>query len=402
MFVYNNSGLGTSKWGISIIHNMINVLVADDSAFMRLAIDKMLSRDPEFNVIGFCSNGEEVLEKLKTLQPDVLTLDIEMPKMNGLEVLDKIMKTRPIPILMVSSLTVEGAEETIKALELGAVDVVAKPGSFVSLKITDIFEELSRKIKAAAKAKVYQKPLTLQIHNPKLKFLAERIKERAERIAKEINLKDYKPLINIPTQQSEEILESFDFTPELIILGISTGGPISLQKIIPELPADLPCGVIIAQHMPLGFTKTLSQRLDFTSKIEVKEAEDGDVIKPGRVLVAPSGFQTRVKKRFVGYSIQVTDETEKNYLYKPCIDILLSSAAEMYKNKVLGIIMTGMGNDGSKGALEINKAGGKIFAQSEDSCVVSSMPAAVIKAGVADKIYSLEQMSKAIIQLFQK
>lgn len=387
---------------------MINVLIADDSAFMRLAIDKMLSKDPEFNVVGFCSNGEEVLEKVKVLKPDVLTLDIEMPRMNGLQVLEKIMSINPLPIVMVSSLTMEGSEETVRALELGAIDVVAKPSSFISLKITDISEELSRKLKIAAKAKIFHTiSSTPQVTNPKLRFLTERIRNNAEKLAKDINLKNYKPVTSLPPVHHEKPEEKIfkheiNFKPDLVLIGISTGGPAALQKIIPGLPQDLPCGVIIAQHMPQGFTKTLANRLNQTSKLEVKEAEDGDAIKPGRVLVAPAGFQTRIRKRFAGYCVQITDDSDKNYLYKPCIDVLFSSAAEMYKNKTLGIIMTGMGNDGTKGSIEINHAGGMVFVQSEDTCVVSSMPNSVVKAGVANKVFSVDVMPNAIAGLFSK
>lgn len=396
---------------------MINILIADDSAFMRLSIDKMLSREPEFNVIGFCTDGEEVLPKVLELKPDVLTLDIEMPKMNGLQVLEKLMEVHPMPVIMVSSLTKQGTEETIKALELGAIDVIAKPGSFVSLKITDIFNELSQKIKYASKARIRKKVEKIpEINNTKLKFLAERIRNRAEQIAKDINLRDYKPLIKVPNEQKNEIIPSseqkekvieskassiVDFKPEIILIGISTGGPASIQKIILDLPEDFPCGIVIAQHMPLGFTKTLATRLNSLSRIEVKEAEEGDIIKPGRVLIAPSGMQTRIRKRFLGFYTAISKDEDKNYIYKPSIDVLFTSAAEMYRSKTLGIIMTGMGNDGTQGCHEIKKYNGKVFAQSEESCVVSSMPHSVIKEGLTDKIYHLDSMSHAIINLFK-
>ena len=229
---------------------MIKVLIADDSAFMRLAIEKMLSRDSDFEVIGFCSNGEEVIEKLKTLKPDVLTLDIEMPRMNGLEVLDLIMSTNPIPIVMVSSLTTEGAEETIKALELGAIDVVAKPNSYVSLKITDIYDELALKLKSASKARVLKK-IPLKTSGSNLRFLRERIRVKAEEIAKEVKIKDYVPITKVVgslDHKKEHFIEKerTNFKPEVIVLGISTGGPASLQKLIPILIKDLPCGMVVA------------------------------------------------------------------------------------------------------------------------------------------------------------
>lgn len=395
---------------------MIKILIADDSAFMRLSIDKMLSREPDFSVVGFCNNGEEVISKILELKPDVLTLDIEMPKMNGLQVLEKIMNECPMPVIMVSSLTKSGTEETIKALELGAVDVVAKPGSFVSLKITDIFEELSQKIKYASKARVkktVEKSLEKQIesNNAKLRFLSEKIKSKAEQIAKDINLIDYKPLIKVPLEIKDNSFKTIenqiitdnkaDFKPEIIMIGVSTGGPASIQKIVLKLPEDFPCGIIIAQHMPPGFTKSLALRLNSLTKIEIKEAEEGDAIKPGRVLIVPSGMQTRIKKRFVGFHTSISEDEEKSYLYRPCIDVLFSSGAEMYKNKALGIIMTGMGNDGTRGCEDIKKFGGKVFVQSEDTCVVSTMPHSVIKSGLADKVYPLDSLADSIINLFK-
>jgi two-component system chemotaxis response regulator CheB len=348
---------------------MINVLIADDSAFMRLAIDKMLSRDPDINISGFCINGPEVLVKLETLRPDVLTLDIEMPEMNGLQVLEIIMSNNPLPVIMVSSMTGAGTEETVRALELGAIDVVAKPDSFNSLKITDIFDELTTKIKTAAKAKVFKQEINTNTDSG--------------------------------GQNGDKNKNSgSDFKPELIIIGTSTGGPLSLQKIIPELPGSLPCCIIVAQHMPVGFTRALADRLNQNSALEVKEAANGDMIKPGRVLIAPSGYQTRIKKRYVGYCTEIVAENDKDYLYKPCIDHLFSSAAETFKDKVLGIIMTGMGDNGTRGAIDINQAGGKIFVQSGESCVIPSMPNSVVKAGVSDKIYPLDLIAKSIIELF--
>lgn len=386
---------------------MIKILIADDSAFMRLSIDKMLSRENDFQVIGFCNDGEEVLSKVKELKPDVLTLDIEMPKLNGLQVLERLMKENPLPVIMVSSLTKQGSEETLKALELGAIDVIAKPASFVSLKITDIFNELSEKIKYASKAKV--KRIEVPSENSiRLRFLSERIKSKAEQIAKDINLKDYRPLINIPIEEKnqEKIIssniETLSFKPEVILIGVSTGGPTSIQKILLDLPEDLPCSIIIAQHMPLGFTKTLANRLNTISKIEIKEAEEGDIIKPSRVLFAPSGMQTRIKKKFLGYYTSISKDEDKHYIYKPCIDVLFNSFAEVYKDKTLGIIMTGMGNDGTEGCKTIKKYGGKVFAQSEDSCIVASMPNSVIKSKLADQVLHLDSISKAIINLFKK
>lgn len=374
---------------------MIDVLVADDSALMRLSLERMLGHDPEINIIAFCSNGKEVIEKLKTVRPDVVALDIEMPKMNGLEVLEFIMTTNPIPVVMISSLVSEGAEETIKALELGAIDLIEK-----SVLTHGNPEDLCKKIKNASHAKVIRK-LSIKPTGDDMRFLRERIKNRAHNIAKEIKIRDYKPLIELEHTylKSDDNDSKLNFKPEIILLGISTGGPASLQKVIPELNTSI-SPMIVAQHMPQGFTKSLADRLNNISKVKVKEAEDGEPLESGKVLIAPSGFQTRVYKRISEYYVRITDEKEKNHLYKPCIDILFSSAVNVYHNGVLGIVMTGMGNDGTKGCIDIHNSNGKVFVQSEETCVIPTMPNSVIKAGVVDKVYSLEYMSKALNSLF--
>jgi two-component system chemotaxis response regulator CheB len=374
---------------------MINILVADDSALMRLSLERMLGYDPEINIVAFCSNGKEVLEKLKTVRPDVIALDIEMPKMNGLEVLEFIMTTNPIPVVIISSLVSEGAEETIRALELGAIDLIEK-----SVLTHGSPDDLCKKIKAASHAKVLKR-LSIKPTGDDMRFLRERIKSRAQNIAKEIKIRDYKPVIELEhtSLKADDEDHRINFKPEIILLGISTGGPASLQKVIPELNASI-SPMIVAQHMPQGFTKSLADRLNNISKVKVKEAEDGEPLEKGKVLIAPSGFQTRIYKRLSDYYVRITDEKDKNHLYKPCIDILFASAANVYPKSVLGIIMTGMGNDGTKGCIDIHNAEGKIFVQSEETCVIPTMPNSVIKANIVDRIYSLEYMSKALNSLF--
>lgn len=374
---------------------MINILVADDSALMRLSLERMLGYDPEINIVAFCSNGKEVLEKLKTIRPDVIALDIEMPKMNGLEVLEFIMTTNPIPVVIISSLVSEGAEETIRALELGAIDLIEK-----SVLTHGNPEDLCKKIKTASYAKVLRK-LSIKPTGDDMRFLRERIKNRAQNIAKEIKIRDYKPVIELEhtSIKSDDEYQKINFRPEIILLGISTGGPASLQKVIPELNTSI-SPMIIAQHMPQGFTKSLADRLNNISKVKVKEAEDGEPLEKGKVLIAPAGFQTRIYKRLSDYYVRITDEKDKNHLYKPCIDILFSSAANLYPKSTLGIIMTGMGNDGTKGCIDIHNSEGKVFVQSEETCVIPTMPNSVIKANIVDRIYSLEYMSKALNSLF--
>lgn len=355
---------------------MIKVLIADDSVMMRLTLEKVLSSNPDFNIVGFCSNGHEVLEKVKLLKPDVLTLDVEMPKMGGLEVLEILMETNPLPVVMVSSLTKEGAEETIKALEIGAVDFFLKPDSKNSEGLKKGFEELAEKVRAASKAKIIQ-PMSSRIKSISKKNSDDNKDEKVEANNKKTT-----------------------FKPEIIIIGISTGGPASLNKIIPNLREDIDTTIVIAQHMPLGFTKSLANRLNQISKITVKEAENGEVVKKGVVYIAPAGFQTKIKRKFAQPIFNIEEDSAKELLFKPCIDVTFSSASDSYKDKVLGIVMTGMGNDGTKGSKYIKDNNGMIFTQSEESCVIASMPKSVIKGGFSDNTYHLDQMSDVINNFF--
>lgn len=370
---------------------MIKVLIADDSVMMRLTLEKVLSSNPDFKVVGFCSNGHEVIEKVRELKPDVLTLDVEMPKMTGLEVLELLMEINPLPVVMVSSLTKEGAEETIKALESGAVDFFLKPEGKSSEALKKGFFELSEKIRAAAKAKI------INSSSSRIKFLSKKIHEELKHEELKEEKSDLQPKEVVLNYKE---VEKVNFRPEIIIIGISTGGPASLNKIIPNLKPDLDTTIIIAQHMPLGFTKSLASRLNQISKITVKEAENGEVIKKGVVYVAPSGFQTRIKRKFAQPVFNIEEDISKDLLFRPCIDVTFNSASDSYKDNVLGIIMTGMGNDGTKGAEYIKANQGMIFTQSEDSCVIASMPKSVVKAGFSDKTYNLDQMADVINNLF--
>ncbi|MFN8674687.1 MAG: chemotaxis response regulator protein-glutamate methylesterase [Candidatus Sericytochromatia bacterium] len=360
---------------------MIKLLIVDDSVLIRMSIEKTLRNISDIEIVGFCNNGSDVFDKVKELKPDVITLDIEMPKMNGLEVLEKLMETHPIPVIMVSSLTKDGSEESVKALELGAVDIFLKPDTH---NLKKGFDELIEKIRIASKAKILN-----SLNGSKLRFIVNKEKHTTEIITKQNE------------QESREFNEE-NFEPELVAIGISTGGPASLNKIIPSLPEFIPFSIVIAQHMPPTFTKSLAIRLNNISKIKVKELEDSEQIEKGIVYIAPSGFQTRIKRKFGQNIFSVEEDNSREFLFKPCIDVLFSSASEVYKDKLLGIIMTGMGNDGTKGSKNIKNHGGKIFVQSEESCVIASMPKSVIKENLHDKIYDLNNLSSAIMRLFLK
>ena len=335
------------------------VLVVDDSAFMRRAISLMLETDPRFFVIGIARNGVDAVDKVKRLKPDLVTMDIEMPEMNGLCALEQIMKTNPVPVVMISSRTGEGAQETLKALELGAVDFFLK-------------ENLIRNQNGADQSIDF------------LQRLAGIVEAKRPAVISKIKLPEME--VSIETRQNTE----------LIFIGCSTGGPKALQAILPCFPKEFPIPIVIAQHMPPGFTKHLAERFDSLCQMEVQEAQNGKEVKPGTIYICPSGYQTRFEKIAGTIVFKVDDCDMVNELYKPSIDITLSSAAPIFTDRLLSIILTGMGVDGAKGCGEVKKYSGKVFVESEESCTVYGMPKAVLEAGFADGQFVLSQMYSKI------
>lgn len=352
---------------------MINVLVADDSSFMRRAIKSILEKDPEIKVIGMARNGEEAVQMARELEPDIMTLDIEMPVMNGLEALRTIVNENPIPVVMVSSLTKEGAYETIKALELGAVDYIAKDIGSTTLDILKIEKEITEKIKSIARKKHIIKS-TL-------------IRKNRERKNRE-HLGSY--TLDNPLNKKQI---------KMIAIGASTGGPGALQEVITNLPGNLPCSVVVAQHMPAGFTKSFSERLDNLSSIKVKEAQDSETLEGSTVYIAPGNFNMYLLKEYSKVSIKL-DTRDFGSLYKPCVDVLISSVAEIYGRNVIGVILTGMGSDGLKGMTKLKEKKGYIIAQDEETSIIYGMPKAVVDSGLADKIMPINKIAKEIVNFF--
>lgn len=352
----------------------IKVLVVDDSAFMRRAISTMLSKDSQIEVVAAARNGEEALELIKAKKPDVVTLDIEMPVMDGLTALEKIMQEFPRPVIMVSSLTTEGAEATLKALDLGAVDFIPKQLSKVSLEIVKIEQELIAKVKSVAK----KKSLISQLETKKIvKRELKPLKKLAKTKEKSLSYKGQKQIRDI------------------VAIGVSTGGPPVVQKILELLPADFPAAILIAQHMPAAFTGPFAKRLDEACPLEVKEAEDGEFIKAGKVLVAPGGKHLKIQQKVTHIEARVS-EFPREALYKPSVDVLFSSVARSVGKRGVGVVLTGMGSDGAKGAKELKQKEGRLIAQREDSCVVYGMPRAVVEAGLSDAIASPEEIPEKI------
>ncbi len=339
----------------------VRVLVVDDSAFMRKAISMMIEDDPGIEVVGTARDGIDAIEKVRSLSPDLVTLDVEMPRMDGITALKKIMSEHPLPVLMVSSLTVDGARATIDALSAGAVDFIPKQLSYVSLDITKIKDDLIAKIKAIAKrrTRIFSRPLTNRI-----------------------TPSDKPPRIRMPGAQ-------------IVTIGISTGGPFSLQRVVPLLPVNFPVPVAIVQHMPAHFTKSLAERLDSISRLEVCEAEDGMELSGGKVYIAPGGLHMKFRRS--GGSARITVSHDPgDTLHRPSVDVMFSSAFELFGGNVLAAVMTGMGHDGVEGARLIRRAGGKVIAQNEDSCVVYGMPRSIVEADLADAIVPLENIAATL------
>ncbi|NRD79359.1 chemotaxis response regulator protein-glutamate methylesterase [Bacillus sp. BRMEA1] len=337
------------------------ILVVDDSAFMRRAISQILEGDPSFFVVGIARNGEEAIEKIQRLKPDLVTMDVEMPIMNGLQALEQIMETSPLPVVMLSSLTKEGAKETLKALELGAVDFFLKDNLLSNPDNNQQIHEFLTRLKGIVKAKP---------RNIKTVVIPQVKKTRR------INKKHI----------------------DLIFIGCSTGGPSALQAILPRFPKEFPIPVVVAQHMPPGFTKPLAERFNTLCELNVTEAQHGQTIRPGTIYISPSGFQTRLEKKPDGsVTFRVDNDATDKALYKPCVDISLTSAAPIYTDRLLAIILTGMGVDGMQGSGLVKKNNGTVFVEAEESCVVYGMPKAVQEAGYADGQYLLSHIYDEII-----
>ncbi|CAH2712933.1 Protein-glutamate methylesterase/protein-glutamine glutaminase [Neobacillus rhizosphaerae] len=339
-----------------------SVLVVDDSAFMRRAISHMLEEDPQFYVIGIARNGVEAVEKVQRLKPDLVTMDVEMPKMNGLKALEQIMQTSPVSVVMLSSRTGEGAKETLHALELGAVDFFLKENLIRDQSGVDHTNEFLQRLKGIVEAKL-------------------------PRVA-----------VSSVHPQRKQVRKMNRQNTDLIFIGCSTGGPSALQTILPCFPADLPIPIVVAQHMPPGFTKPLAERFNTLCKLNVKEAENGQVVQEGTIYIAPSGYQTRFDKKNDGTVIfKVDNDVGVEALYKPSIDITLKSAAPIFTDRLLSVILTGMGVDGMQGCGLVKKYHGNVFVEAEDSCIVYGMPKAVLEAGYADGQYVLSQMYQEIM-----
>ncbi len=345
----------------------IRVLIVDDSALVRMILERGLSQDPGIEVVGTASDPYVARDKIVQLQPDVLTLDVEMPRMDGVDFLRKLMPQHPMPVVMVSSLTQRGKQITMEALDAGAVDFVSKPTTDVARGLEGMLMELRAKIKIAS---------TANVSHWKAK--------RSE-------------LFNNPVTSSRALSESTD---KVIAIGASTGGTEAIKKVITRFPATSP-GVVIVQHMPAGFTKMFSDRLNQLCAMEVREAQSGDRIMPGRILVAPGNFHMRVVRSGGIYKVQC-EEGEKVSGHRPSVNVMMHSVAKEVGRNAVGVMLTGMGSDGAEGMLAMRQAGARCIAQDEASSVVFGMPKVAFEKGGAEKLVPLEDIAQATINLLSE
>jgi two-component system chemotaxis response regulator CheB len=331
----------------------IKVLIVDDSAVMRQILKEILSRDPAIDVVGVASDPLVARDKILRLQPDVLTLDVEMPRMDGLTFLEKLMRAHPMPVVMISSLTDRGCDTTLRALELGAVDFISKPKVDVADGTVQLADEILEKVKAAAQARIGA-------------------------VRKKLAAGPARPLV------SQALIKS---THQVIAIGASTGGTEALRELLEPLPPDSP-GIVMVQHMPEKFTRSFADRLDSLCRIRVKEAQDGDRILPGHALLAPGNYHMEVLRSGAEYRVRVYSGDPVNR-HRPSVDVLFRSCARYLASNAVGVILTGMGADGARGLLEMREAGARTIAQDEASCVVFGMPKEAIALGAAEEILPL-------------
>jgi len=354
----------------------LKVLVVDDSGFFRQRLKDMIGRHPELTVVGTASNGREAVEKVRALRPDVITMDFEMPEMDGITAVKHIMAGRPTPILMFSSLTYEGARVTLDALAAGAMDFIPKD-----------FAEVSRHTDQLC-AKLHERLLTL---GREAKASASLPSSSPAPTRTPVEPSPEPPVRPVPPRPAPARSVG---QPKLLVIGASTGGPVALSEVLVQLPAGFPLPILLVQHMPENFTRAFAERLDRQCRIRVREARQGDQLEPGLALLAPGGQQMMLEQG--GNKVKIVKDDRVTY--KPSLDITFGSAAKQLGASVLGVVLTGMGADGREGARMLKAAGSAIWSQDQASCVIYGMPMAVAKAGLSDKVLSLKDMGPRLVR----
>ncbi len=356
----------------------ISVLVVDDSSFIRRRIVQILGADPELRVVGTASDGQKAVNLAAQLNPDVITMDVEMPIMNGITAVKEIMKKSPCPILMFSSSTRAGAKATLDALEAGALDFLPKELDQIDKDRFMAEQQLRERVRAIGQ-------------RGKKSKTDEIVKNRQIRASNRVPVS---AINNISTNGGR----GNKLTPQLLVIAASTGGPVAIQKLLTQLPDKFPIPVLLLQHMPANFTPSFAERLDKLCNIRVKQADEGDVLEPGLVLLAPGGKQTTLKRSGGKIALAIR-ESQSGECYQPCADVTFESVAEQFPGKVLVVVLTGMGSDGCEGARSLKRNGSILWAQDKKSCTVYGMPRAVSEAGLADRVLGLNEIAEGLVKL---
>lgn len=368
------------------------LLVVDDSAFMRKLISDFFVGNPRVEVVGTARNGKDAIRKIHQLKPDVVTMDVEMPEMNGLEALKEIMALCPVPVVMLSSTTKNGTDTTLLSMEYGAVDFIAKPSGTISLDLHKIQDELVRKVEQATHVSItkLKKPIGTKRPEP---FITESQTSSKFTRAASLQAPSLKPF-------PQPVKKGWSKTSrKIVLIGTSTGGPRALQEVITKIPSDIQAPILIVQHMPAGFTKSLAARLDQLSEIRVKEAEHGDVLQNGTAYIAPGGYHIKVRKVGTSFGI-VLDQTEPPRSgHRPSVDVLFEDVSRFYEFDKIAVIMTGMGHDGSKGLIALKQTGNVIaIAESADTCIVYGMPKAAVETQLVDEVADVDDIAQSIMK----
>ncbi|HHF3202607.1 chemotaxis response regulator protein-glutamate methylesterase [Vibrio alginolyticus] len=362
----------------------IKVLVVDDSSFFRRRVSEIINSESRLEVIDVAVNGREAVEKAKSLKPDVITMDIEMPVMDGITAVREIMAAAPTPILMFSSLTHDGAKATLDALDAGALDFLPKKFEDIARNREEAVSLLQQRvIQIASKRAFMRRPIARPIAS-------------TSTTTRSLGSRTASPVTPTPTRPAATKYRASGKKYQLTAIGTSTGGPVALQKILTRLPMNYPHPIVLIQHMPATFTAAFASRLNTLCKIQVKEAQDGDVLQPGVAYLAPGGKQMMVDGRAGAARLRIIDGGDRMN-YKPCVDVTFGSAAKVYGDKVLSLVLTGMGADGREGARMLKSSGSTIWAQDEESCVVYGMPQAVAKAGISSEDLPLDRIAERML-----
>lgn len=371
---------------------VVKVLVVDDSGFFRRRVSEILSADPSIQVVGTATNGKEAIDQALALKPDVITMDYEMPMMDGITAVRHIMQRCPTPVLMFSSLTHEGARVTLDALDAGAVDFLPKNFEDISRNPEKVKQLLCEKVHSISRSnrRFSSVPAAAPVATPTPVSSSYTSPAPAPVRTTPVASRAPAPAHASVSTSGAPKRKAY----KLVAIGTSTGGPVALQRVLTQLPANFPAPIVLIQHMPAAFTKAFAERLDKLCQISVKEAEDGDILRPGLALLAPGGKQMMIDGRG---AVKILPGDER-LNYKPCVDITFGSAAKSYGDKVLAVVLTGMGADGREGARLLKQGGSAIWAQDEASCVIYGMPMAIVKAELADAVYSLDEIGKHLVE----